>query len=134
MTEQEVSVGLTENDERLYACAKRLEAVERRQDALDKLVTAVEVLAVRQESVEGNVKEIRNAVQSITEKPGKLDRVDDVVHHLRRLADRKTADGVAIAVNLCNLLHVPDAQIFKGRTLIDAEKHLPRVDGIRQGV
>lgn len=47
------------------------EAVERRQDALDKLVTAVEVLAVRQESVEGNVKEIRNAVQSITEKPGK---------------------------------------------------------------
>ena len=62
MTEQEVSVRLTENDERLYACAKRLEAVERRQDALDKLVTAVEVLAVRQE---------RNAVQSITEKPGK---------------------------------------------------------------
>lgn len=71
MTEQEVSVRLTENDERLYACAKRLEEVERRQDALDKLVTAVEVLAVRQESVEGNVKEIRNAVQSITEKPGK---------------------------------------------------------------
>ena len=71
MTEQEVSVRLTENDERLYACAKRLETVERRQDALDKLVTAVEVLAVRQESVEGNVKEIRNAVQSITEKPGK---------------------------------------------------------------
>ncbi len=70
MTEQEVSVRLTENDERLYACAKRLEAVERRQDALDKLVTAVEVLAVRQESVEGNVKEIRNAVQSITEKAG----------------------------------------------------------------
>lgn len=68
MTEQEVSVRLTENDERLYACAKRLEG---RQDALDKLVTAVEVLAVRQESVEGNVKEIRNAVQSITEKPGK---------------------------------------------------------------
>ena len=63
-----------------------------------------------------------------------LDRVDDVVHHLRRLADRKTADGVAIAVNLCNLLHVPDAQILKGRTLVDAEKHLPRVDGIRQGV
>ena len=28
MTEQEVSVRLTENDERLYACAKRLEAVE----------------------------------------------------------------------------------------------------------
>ena len=63
-----------------------------------------------------------------------LDRVDDVVHHLRRLTDRKAADGVAVAVDLCDLLHVPNAQILKGRTLIDAEKHLPRVDGIRQGV
>lgn len=71
MTEQEVSVRLTENDERLRACSKRLEAVERRQDALDKLVTAVEVLAVRQEGVEGNVREIRSAVQSIVEKPAK---------------------------------------------------------------
>ena len=71
MTEQEVSVRLTENDERLRACAKRLEAVERRQDTLDKLVTAVEVLAVRQEGVEGNVREIRAAVQSIVEKPAK---------------------------------------------------------------
>ncbi len=69
MTEQEVSVRLTENDERLHACASRLEAVERRQDALDKLVTAVEVLAVRQEGVEDNVREIRSAVQSIVEKP-----------------------------------------------------------------
>lgn len=71
MTEQEISVRLTENDERLQVCAKRLETVERRQDALDKLVTAVEVLAVRQESVEKNVGEIRNAVQSIREKPAK---------------------------------------------------------------
>lgn len=71
MTEQEISVRLTENDERLHACRKRLEVVERRQDALDKLITAVEVLAVRQESVEDTVREIRTAVQSLTEKPGK---------------------------------------------------------------
>lgn len=71
MTEQEISVRLTENDERLHACVKRLEAVERRQDALDKLVTAVEVLAVRQESVEDNVREVRAAVQGIAEKPAR---------------------------------------------------------------
>ena len=46
MTEQEVSVRLTENDERLYACAKRLEAVE--------LTIADDPLA-RQESVEAAV-------------------------------------------------------------------------------
>ena len=49
MTEQEVSVRLTENDERLYACAKRLEAVEPRQDALAKLVTGEPLHARRQE-------------------------------------------------------------------------------------
>ena len=71
MTEQEFSVKLKENEERVRGCAKRLEAVERRQDALDKLVTAVEVLAVRQESVEESVHEIRGAVKVITEKPAK---------------------------------------------------------------
>ena len=71
MTEQETAVRLTEIEGRVRDCCKRMEGVERRQDSLDKLVTAVEVLAVRQESVEGNVKEIRNAVRSITEKPGK---------------------------------------------------------------
>ena len=80
MTEQEVSVRLTENDERLYACAKRLEAVERRQDALDKLVTAVEVLASREMGVERDVKEIKADVKTITQKGGKrwdamIDRV-----------------------------------------------------------
>lgn len=66
-----MTVRLAEHDERLRGCAKRLEAVERRQDALDKLVTAVEVLAVRQESVEDNVREIRSAVNGLAEKPAK---------------------------------------------------------------
>ena len=98
MTEQEISVRLTESDERLHACRKRLEAVERRQDALDKLVTAVEVLAVRQESVEGNVKEIRNAVQSITEKPGKRWEAlaDRALYLLLGVAFSLRAQGVAV--------------------------------------
>ena len=50
-----------------------------------------------------------------------LDRVDDVVHCLRRLADREAADGVAVTVELCDLFHVPDAKIFERRTLVDAK-------------
>ena len=38
---------------------------------MDKLVTSVERLAVRQESVEGDVKEIKADVKKITETPGK---------------------------------------------------------------
>ena len=80
MTEQEISVKLTETEQRAKSNTHRIEKLEQQQKDLNKLVTAVEVLAVRQESVEGNVKEIRNAVQSITEKPGKrwdamIDRV-----------------------------------------------------------
>ena len=71
MTEQEISVKLTETEQRVKSNTHRIEKLEQQQKDLNKLVTAVEVLAVRQESVEGNVKEIRNAVQSITEKPGK---------------------------------------------------------------
>ena len=71
MTEQEVSVKLAETEQRARSNTHRIERLEQQQKDLNKLVTAVEVLAVRQESVEGNVKEIRNAVQSITEKPGK---------------------------------------------------------------
>ena len=71
MTEQEISVKLTETEQRAKSNTHRIEKLEQQQKDLNKLVTAVEVLAVRQESVEGNVKEIRNAVQSITEKPGK---------------------------------------------------------------
>ncbi len=36
-----------------------------------------------------------------------LHRVDDLVHHLRRLAHRQSADGVAVAVELGDLLHMP---------------------------
>ena len=50
-----------------------------------------------------------------------LDRVDDVVHRLRRLADREAADSVAVTVELCDLFHVPDAKVFERCTLIDAK-------------
>lgn len=45
--------------------------MEKRQDNLDDLVSTVKVLAVREENVENNVKEIKSDVKSLTDKPAK---------------------------------------------------------------
>lgn len=58
----------------------RLDKLEQRQDALDKLVTSVEVLATRQETVEGDVKEIKEDVKGLAARPGK--RWDSIVSTL----------------------------------------------------
>ena len=71
MTEQEISVKLTETEQRAKSNTHRIEKLEQQQKDLNKLVTAVEVLAVRQESVEGTVHEIRSAVRELTGKPGR---------------------------------------------------------------
>ena len=80
MTEQEMSVKLTETASRAKSNTHRIEKLERRQDDLDKLATAVEVLASREQSMETDVKEIKADVKTITQKSGKrwdamLDRV-----------------------------------------------------------
>ena len=60
---------LTEVEERAKSNSHRLDEVEKRQGNLDKLVGAVEVLAVKEENVENDVKEIKNDVKSLTNKP-----------------------------------------------------------------
>ena len=80
MTEQDLRIKLTEDEGKLKSCLKRLESVEQRQDMLEKLVTAVEVLAVRQKSVDEAVREIKADVRCLKERPGKrwealMDRV-----------------------------------------------------------
>lgn len=49
---------------------ERLDEMEKRQDNLDDLVSTVKVLAVREEAVENDVKEIKADVKSLTSKPG----------------------------------------------------------------
>lgn len=71
MTEQEMSVKLAETESRAKSNTHRIEKLEQRQDDLDKLATAVEVLASREQSVESDVKEIKADVKTITEKPGR---------------------------------------------------------------
>lgn len=80
MTERDVSIHLAEMEQRVRSCNKRLEKAERKQAALDDLVSAVKVLTQRQESVEEVVREIKADVKSLKEKPGKhwesmIDRV-----------------------------------------------------------
>ena len=67
--ETEYEHRLTEVEERAKSNSHRLDDVEKRQDNLDDLVSTVKVLAVREENVETDVKEIKNDVKSLTNKP-----------------------------------------------------------------
>lgn len=62
---------LSVTEERSKSNAHRLDEVEKRQDNLDELVSTVKVLAVREEAVESDVKEIKSDVKALTQKPGK---------------------------------------------------------------
>lgn len=62
---------LTEVEARSKSNAHRIEEIERRQDNLDALVSTVQVLATKQETVESDVKEIKVDVKALTEKPAK---------------------------------------------------------------
>ena len=61
---------LSKVEERSKSNSHRLDEMEKRQDNLDDLVSTVKVLAVREEAVEADVKEIKSDVKSLTSKPG----------------------------------------------------------------
>lgn len=60
---------LTEVEQRTKSNSHRLDDIEKRQNAQDELVSAVAVLAHRQETVEMVVKEIKGDVKKIASKP-----------------------------------------------------------------
>lgn len=60
---------LTEVEDRSKSNERRLDDLEKRQDNLDKLVSTVEVLAVREKNVEDSVEEIKADVKTLTNKP-----------------------------------------------------------------
>lgn len=76
MMDMEHERRLTEVEERSKSNSHRLNDLEKRQDNLDDLVSTVKVLAVREENVENDVKEIKNDVKILTSKPGKM--MDDL--------------------------------------------------------
>lgn len=80
MDERDIEHRLTEVEERSKSNCHRLDDMEKRQDDLDELVSVVKVLAVREENVENDVKEIKSDVKSLTSKPAK--RWDSLVNQL----------------------------------------------------
>ncbi len=62
---------LTETESRSKSNTKRLDTVEKWQADFGELIGTVKVLADREERVEKDVGEIKEAVQEIKEKPGK---------------------------------------------------------------
>ncbi len=60
---------LTKVEDRSKSNSHRLDEIERRQNNLDELVGTVKVLADREERVEDDVREIKNDVKTLTNKP-----------------------------------------------------------------
>ena len=68
---------LTKVEARAESNTHRLNELEKRQDNLDDLVSTVKVLAVREETMEKDVKEIKEDVKALTGKSG--ERWDDLM-------------------------------------------------------
>ena len=69
--EREFEHRLTAVEDRSKSNQHRLDLMEKRQDDLEELTSTVKVLAVREENVETDVKEIKNDVKTLTGKSGK---------------------------------------------------------------
>lgn len=70
--EVQIEHRLTEVESRSKSNTHRLDELEKRQDNLDDLVSTVKVLAVREETVENDVKEIKEDVKMLASKPGQM--------------------------------------------------------------
>ena len=68
---EELETRLARVEDRSKSNTRRIDKVEEQQENLNKLLSSVEVLATRQETVENDVKEIKTDVKVLTEKPGK---------------------------------------------------------------
>lgn len=80
MDEKDIEHRLTEVEGRSKRNVQRLDEIEKRQDDLDELVGVVKVLAVKEENVEKDVKEIKSDVKSLTSKPAQ--RWDNMVSQI----------------------------------------------------
>lgn len=85
-------------EERSKSNAHRLDEVEKRQDNLDELVSTVKVLAVREEAVESDVKEIKSDVKALAQKPAK--KWDNLSDQLVKLVVAAVAGFILAKIGL----------------------------------
>lgn len=69
--EQEWSGRITALEERVSSNIRRIGALEQGQETLRRLVTAVEVLATKQEVVAGSVAKLDGKMDELEQRPGK---------------------------------------------------------------
>lgn len=72
---------LTDVEARAKSNTRRIEDIEKKQSTLERLTTSVALLAEREERVESDVKDIKDSVTTLIEKPARRwdDTVDKVV-------------------------------------------------------
>lgn len=68
---------LTKLEERSKSNSHRLDELEERVKSNEELVTSVALLAQKQETIEGDIKEIKSTVKTIADKPAK--RWDSII-------------------------------------------------------
>lgn len=71
MTNEDMAAALASVESRSKSNTHRLDELERWQNDLDELVSSVKVLAVRQEAVEADVKEIKTDVKQLSGRSGR---------------------------------------------------------------
>jgi hypothetical protein len=69
--EQEISAKLAELEQRVKGDGRRIETLERGQDALNRLVTAVEVLAAKQNDMGQSVERLSLKLDALESRPAR---------------------------------------------------------------
>ena len=62
---------LSKVEERSKSNQHRIDDLEKKQDKFDEIVSSINVLATKEQSVENDVKEIKSDVKMLTSKPAK---------------------------------------------------------------
>ena len=57
-----------------------------------------------------------------------------MIHNICRLTNSKAADCISVALHLLDRFHICDAEIIIGSALVDTEKKLIGVDGVRVSI
>lgn len=71
MNNEEYSTRLISVEERAKSNSHRIDELEKRTEAINELVTSVQIIKIKQESVDSCLREIKDDVKALTEKPSK---------------------------------------------------------------
>ena len=71
MTNEDIAVKLTDHDHEIGSLKHRMKELEESNTVLNRLATAVEVMATKQDSISKNVDKLTNKVESLEAEPGK---------------------------------------------------------------